>query len=259
MSAPSCRAARRDVQRRGVAVDLWLPQARLAPPRPGPGKEAISGAFGLTFGPGLAQFANLTCGGRPCVEVIARGLIGSMAHGARESAADHITIAFVDGPPAPLRGGRSYTVTFSLAEGLYRIEGDVAQDGQEACEREAERLDALLRYRFGECGPAHNPAAFIGECTRDGLPVRDVSAFCFSFDEHHVDLSYAARGPGQLAALRVMAAELRGSQQAAAPPADPVAVVGVGTRRRGAVAAGVRRSARAAGRDALHPRSRPSL
>ena len=88
------------------ATALRLPEARLAPARPHPGKDPVTGAGGIEFGTaGLGAFALMTCGKLQCLTALVHGLAGQMMVRDADEVRDTGFLLFPDSTPNPVPGG----------------------------------------------------------------------------------------------------------------------------------------------------------
>lgn len=131
--------------RNGVATDVRLPMADVPQPTPDSGYAPITGAFGIELGPNLDSIKNVRCGlfgeGEPCFNEIVSEFFESAADDSQEA------IIYVHAP-APMRGAEDYTIFVDYRIGISTLWADLALS---PCEGEAERVQQLLRQKYGKC------------------------------------------------------------------------------------------------------------
>ncbi len=162
---------------RGEATVVMLPRAALPPPEGLPASAVMTGAFGIAFGPDLAQLASLSCPSKSscATELVAR-LVGAVSTAEDADALYAIQgEVLVEDVPQPVAEGKRYAIGISPHVGIASLSYSIGLQEQESCRIEKQKTDDVLRARFGAC---HSASGEFGSCGLTGGIDRRVRSEC---------------------------------------------------------------------------------
>ena len=152
---------------RGEATVVMLPRAALTRPEGLPASAVMTGAFGIAFGPDLAQLASLSCpSNSSCATELVARLVGAVSTAEDADALYAIQgEVLVEDVPQPVAGGKLYTIGISPHVGIASLSYSIGLQEQESCRIEKQKTDDVLRARFGAC---HSASGEFGSCGLTG-------------------------------------------------------------------------------------------